>query len=664
MCSTIRNNEKGFTLVEIAIVIVILGILIGAAAPIYGLYLKNKAYEGTKEDITTIAAALGAFRAANGRYPCPAPLNIDRVNPAYGHEDCSAMSAISPGNCSAGFCVEQSVRTDIANRRVRVGAVPFRALALTEDQAYDGYDNRITYAVTEGLMDDATFDPDEGGIGIQNNAATPESMIDPENSAHFIVFSHGLNGAGAYTRAGVLASACPASGPESENCNVLSDQRAIYAITQRSDTAVSAEQFDDIVAYSTQENIPQWQYTPNSAYDIRDKAKENVAINLGIAPQEKLHVGGDVRSQNDIYVSNLCEYDGSDCFDTSLIGGQLLEGEGMQCPPGQFAVGISNGQLDCQSEIIVSCETGVMRGIDADGNPICEDPPCAAQSFGICSAVETIPMGSDGDWASITGGDSKVEYYHCENGNWTYDPSKDQGECICTPQDYTYTDTNCGYGMTGYRVIRHQHICPNSTDSNTIEEDYCVCVPNHQDRIVSCATGFTGQIEQSRDFTCPAASWTSWTEVSNTCTCVPNTGTRTINCSGGLTGSIQQERTFQCPSGTWTPWTEVSNTCTCVVKTEEQTLNCPAGYIGHTKEERTLQCPSATWTAWVEVENTCTEIPPVVCHWNSDGSPHGPEDFKNSINQAGKECTCGDSGQCYSKIATSSYLHYDNCTCD
>ncbi len=668
MCSAIRKTEEGFTLVEMALVILILGVMVGAAAPIYQLYLTNKAVEGTDVDVKTISKAIGTFRATYGRYPCPAPLTVNRMNAAYGHEDCSDMTATAPGNCAGGFCIEQSTRVGLTNPRVRVGAVPFRALNITEEQAYDGYNNRITYAVMESLMNDATFDPDEGGLEILNDATPPTSVLTPVASGHFLVFSHGKNGAGAYTKNGVQRAACPAVGPEAENCNVLTDSRAVYKVAQFSETDGAITRFDDVMAYSTQEDIPHWQYSPANPQNINDKAEDNVAINLGVEPEEKMHVGGAVKTSQNIMADNLCEYDGSHCFQSDLIGGQLAEGEGMQCPPGEHMVGIKNGAPVCQSEIILSCpNNSMMKGIDANGFPICDAPPCAEQDFGICGVIRTVTAGTSGQTRVISAGDSRKEYYRCRNGHWQYYHAT--GQCVCVPLDYT-RPYGCGSNMSGEKIRRIQRICPAGNVIYTWISNTCECVPDSQTRTPNCPTGFTGERVQERQFVCPASGsgsghWTGWTDTVNTCVCVPDHDTRTVGCLGNLSGGNRvQERDFVCPAGTWTAWATTSDTCTCEERTEANFPSCPAGQQGHIKREHTLQCPSATWSAWTEVENTCEPIPPVVCHWSTDSSQKGPFDFKNSTNQVGRECDCGDTGQCYFKLGANSYLHYDSCVCD
>jgi type II secretion system protein G len=63
------RKEKGFTLVELMIVIIILAILTGIAVPSY-MVLRNRAREvAAKAELTNIATALEMYMADLGSYP-------------------------------------------------------------------------------------------------------------------------------------------------------------------------------------------------------------------------------------------------------------------------------------------------------------------------------------------------------------------------------------------------------------------------------------------------------------------------------------------------------------------------------------------------------------------------------------------------------------------
>ena len=86
----IHENEKGFTLVELMIVIIILAVLTGIAVPSY-MALRNRARESaTESEMKNIATALELYQADNEAYPLTAayPAGITGyMNPVPANDD-------------------------------------------------------------------------------------------------------------------------------------------------------------------------------------------------------------------------------------------------------------------------------------------------------------------------------------------------------------------------------------------------------------------------------------------------------------------------------------------------------------------------------------------------------------------------------------------------
>jgi len=71
------KKEKGFTLVELMVVIIILAVLTGIAIPSY-LALRNRArIQATRSEMQNIATALEMYAADNDVYPPVATWNTD-----------------------------------------------------------------------------------------------------------------------------------------------------------------------------------------------------------------------------------------------------------------------------------------------------------------------------------------------------------------------------------------------------------------------------------------------------------------------------------------------------------------------------------------------------------------------------------------------------------
>lgn len=63
------RNEKGFTMIEMMVVLIIIAVLIGGGIKFYTGYISKSKETKAKGDITTIQAALDTYYAENNRYP-------------------------------------------------------------------------------------------------------------------------------------------------------------------------------------------------------------------------------------------------------------------------------------------------------------------------------------------------------------------------------------------------------------------------------------------------------------------------------------------------------------------------------------------------------------------------------------------------------------------
>jgi prepilin-type N-terminal cleavage/methylation domain-containing protein len=124
--SRLGRRESGFTLVELAIVLVIVALLLGGMLVSLGTQQDIRNANETGRRLSEISEALIGFAAANGRLPCPATANTTGVeNPPGGGTSCA--------NPWDGF-------------------LPAITLSIqpTDAQGYalDSWGNRIRYAVT------------------------------------------------------------------------------------------------------------------------------------------------------------------------------------------------------------------------------------------------------------------------------------------------------------------------------------------------------------------------------------------------------------------------------------------------------------------------------------------------------------------------------------
>ena len=304
-----NKTQSGFTLVELAISTTIVGLLIAAVLLPFSVWLEDKKFETTAENVEQVTWGVSAFHVANGYYPCPAPIDAARDDPDYGRAGDCFETPVAIGSCSAAggrYCVaggrtpgfvdlngdgndddldDDGNPDSVGIRRVRIGTIPFRDLNMPEEFAYDSYGNRILYAVTEDLAYDVVPGPPAtenflnlsalGGIEVLNDSG--QSHLDVPGSANFVVLSHGADGVGGYNRQGVSNGDPCNEGTanetlDSQNCDHLDgvNINADFFVSELAE-AGDGNQHDDIVRFQIPLNAPLWarsSTSPESIYSI------------------------------------------------------------------------------------------------------------------------------------------------------------------------------------------------------------------------------------------------------------------------------------------------------------------------------------------------------------------------------------------------------------
>jgi prepilin-type N-terminal cleavage/methylation domain-containing protein len=265
-------RSRGFTLVEIAVVIVVLGFLLAMIAGIATALIGQQRREVTRQRLAGVETALALFASQNKRLPCPADGRIPGPTAGAGTEVRSGG-----GICQIGGA---------ANTQTH-GVVPWQVLGLSEPDITDGWGNRLTYRVAPELALDNAMDltacdpggtggltagfcnPTSGGTPCSSasfpggctppstytagkglkirNLASAALLMDPSatpsTGAAYVVVSHGENHAGAYNNEGVLQDGTPASG--TLEANNAADVAFVYA-----SSGATAAFVDDFSVYA------------------------------------------------------------------------------------------------------------------------------------------------------------------------------------------------------------------------------------------------------------------------------------------------------------------------------------------------------------------------------------------------------------------------------
>ena len=710
-----NKNQRGFTLVEMAIVVMLFGLVIGSISALYKQRISYLQRVDTQENVQEdIKNALSNFVDTYGRYPCPASLTARRDSGNYGRE---AADSCDPANNLTIAANGIQTINGINGQRIRVGAVPFLELNIREEDTIDGYGKRIIYVVSENLARQATFDTTLGQIEIldENRNAITDGVNNPY--AHYIILSTGENGFGGFSASGGNPNTCPALAVngESENCDF---DDATFIISPLS-MGGNAEDNDDVIAYANRTS--RWQIPEEdpsappvgvSENDITTSNAGLVGLGAGISdnPEEELDIAGVVRVQDNPYTAgvesailsdNLCahgSYAASDpkCFASSLIGG---EEEDMKCPSGEYMVGIELGKMKCIDEFTQTCPAGsIMQGFNSDGSIKCDNLPaeCPETTVNICSETKTLLKGYEGDTRNLTAGLAgnpvKVRYI-CKNTSWQKD-WQNSGLCSCST-DLIKTENNktcksyshiCGNRYSGTYDRELVRTCPSGNNVWTTTRDGCSCIESKNTYEGSCPSGYTeGKRKYESTHNCTTKKCDPGVLVSDTCKCKPYRNQRTLSCPSGMTGNYKQERFYDCPSGeddpgSWRsgyesgkyvdiPGDGYADNCVCVPSSTNEKKSCPAGQIGDAWQQVDYICdavdqPPRKETSAIDYSG-CTTPPPVICRWenfqgNGETAVSGVGKTNNGI------CDCdsekGDVALCSNQIRADKF-ELGVCTC-
>jgi len=267
----------GFTLIEIAIVLVVIGVIM--AGSLVGLkpVVENGRTSTTTSKLKRVELALQAYVMQNGCLPCPADGTLASdtdLNAGWSHSDTDYYGPNGPSSrpCTApgGSACNQNGGGGAAAHPV--GVVPWKTLGLRESDILDAWNSRISYAVDSSLTvtvngsmyrTTPTSYP-AGTLSVTNYNATQTQTT----AAAYVLVSHGRDRAGAFAANGSLQTTgttyvvgnpqganmpannvAPAGSPNTSNTAFRQDTLRLIS--------GAATYFDDIVVYRTAPNMIQ-----------------------------------------------------------------------------------------------------------------------------------------------------------------------------------------------------------------------------------------------------------------------------------------------------------------------------------------------------------------------------------------------------------------------
>jgi prepilin-type N-terminal cleavage/methylation domain-containing protein len=234
------SKQEGFTLVELAIVIVIAGLLIGLFGNFIVNYSINIKQKKVQSDLELISETIDSFLRVNRRLPCPARFDLEAGDAGFAREVITGAGTISV--CDDVTPITAGI-TYLPTEGIVIGSIPTRVINLPDDYQLDPWGVRYTYAVTATQATAGLYDTEGGSISIEDPAGN--TLITPADRGSYVIVSHGRNRNGARTLSGAIAGACTGGDPEVSNCN---GSPVFVNTIQNSD--VDGQIFDDYVVYN------------------------------------------------------------------------------------------------------------------------------------------------------------------------------------------------------------------------------------------------------------------------------------------------------------------------------------------------------------------------------------------------------------------------------
>lgn len=239
------NNKKdflhrGFTLVELSVVLVIITLLMTGLVPTISSQIAQQKTSDTRNKLDEIRNALLGFAVINGRLPYPSCGTLP-ANTTY------AGIEITPA--SAALCTSSA--NDIAT-------LPWATLGVAETDAWGRrYSYRVKSTFADTTEGSSASCPTSSGISFQI-CSTGDIVIKESSSGSniasnlpLVVVSHGINGCGAYLPTG--SKVAIAKGNSSgTNCNNAGDDQFENSDVVANVNFVShvpSSNFDDLVIW-------------------------------------------------------------------------------------------------------------------------------------------------------------------------------------------------------------------------------------------------------------------------------------------------------------------------------------------------------------------------------------------------------------------------------
>jgi len=221
-----RARQAGFTLVEMAIVIAIAGLIVSFVVSAFGSSTGVRRESQTRDKMEIIAKAIGNRIIQDAGAPCPADPAIAQTVATFGQARAACASAL-----------------------LAEGLVPFQTLGLPVEMARDGWGRFMTYRTSPTVASVQTkavaCAAVRAGADVNVNDQNANPVVAATLIHGMVVISHGGNGFGAFLVNGTALRAAGTAADANETTNATTGSANKIAGLPQAST------YDDITTWRT-----------------------------------------------------------------------------------------------------------------------------------------------------------------------------------------------------------------------------------------------------------------------------------------------------------------------------------------------------------------------------------------------------------------------------
>ncbi len=235
-----RRHTEGYTLIEMAIALAVLGTLTGMMLTMLTGQTEAAALKAQKAQMKDLDEALLYHVKLRGRLPCPADPTLAETDVNFAREDCTYGGSIT------------TIDGPSDNEDIVIGMLPTRTLNLSDRMLYDRWGSRIAYSVIQVLTESAakfaayTTTEDTGVIHITDSAGNPMTQQLPDRVVAYALLSFGKDKNGGYNRVGSITHACDLTRLDGANCDNADN---FFVDTELNDSRFNATYYHDMLRW-------------------------------------------------------------------------------------------------------------------------------------------------------------------------------------------------------------------------------------------------------------------------------------------------------------------------------------------------------------------------------------------------------------------------------